>query len=509
MIIRNKFSKKKIDKKNLTLNKIINIKKNIRKKTERIIPLTEMEKFLYTDYESENNKKNTTMPKGKYIKMNDVFLLNIISKKDCKNLYAGLINLYKDNYLKGYIGGEFLSNRIMECIYSYMSSSNHHKWSRLCDFSPKDKELYELCDFFTISIFEISNDLIGICFDLKVTKKFNSEINAIFNEKVNIKTVYDKYRYRGKYTYGKRKITVQEKRNNDFENYTLEFKCRFHKLFSKYLPLQLDYKNKPPISINTYQTNFNVKDIKEAFYSSLNILNCHSAHEYKNITICVDEKDKGDNFINTTMWYNIGIEFNKIDRSNSIFYYIDNNDKTIKHCSEGFVNMFTAALTFYLLDEMQEDITNEKNKLYDCKINKIKRNFIQYEVLNSKYHKYSSIFEGMNICNSYYKDDYLEKGFKHIKKLYNDYNQQIDEIRKEYEFRTNINNVKSSYSLSKKSIIIAIITMAFSVYIYQKDKNDDLLKQIKEQTSINNNEIKKTNDLINEIKKLIEENTTK
>jgi len=47
MDIKNKFSKSKIDKSNIRLNKIMNIKKKIRKNTEKIIPLSKMEDFIY------------------------------------------------------------------------------------------------------------------------------------------------------------------------------------------------------------------------------------------------------------------------------------------------------------------------------------------------------------------------------------------------------------------------------------------------------------------------------
>lgn len=53
MKIKNKFSKQRIDKDNLLLNKIMNIKKSIRNKTSKIIPLTDMEKFLYIDDDFE------------------------------------------------------------------------------------------------------------------------------------------------------------------------------------------------------------------------------------------------------------------------------------------------------------------------------------------------------------------------------------------------------------------------------------------------------------------------
>lgn len=494
MKIKNKYSKQRKDINYILLNKIINLEKIIRTNTSKIKPLTKTEKFLYLEPTSNLDNKNTTIPKNKYIKMSDVFLLNIISKKDCKNLYAGLLNLYKDNYLKGYLGGELRTRYLKKCIDSYMSSTNYNKWTRLCDISPSDKELFELCDFITISIFVISNDLIGIVFDLKVTDSFNDTIKKIINEKVNIKTVYDKYKYKKKYVYSKGLTSVKEKRNNDYEDFILEFKSRFNKLFSKYLPLQLDYKNKAPISLNAYQTNFVVSDRNESFYQNLDILESYSVQERNDITICIREKNKGDKFIKTKMWYNIGREFNKIDRSNNILFFIEENKYKIIHSSDEFINMFITSITFYLLDEMQEDITNEKIKLYNCKTKRIKKNFKQYEILNSSFYKYNSIFNGIDIYRIDFKDEYILNGFKYIKKMYRNYDKQLNELKKEYEFRTNINNIKSSYFLSLISIGIALLALGLSIFFEYRNKNNDSIKNIESKVKISNNEIKEINN---------------
>ena len=471
MKIKNKFSRQKVDRNKIFENKIINAKKKIRVKTAKLIPLSNMEKFLYTDFKNDCFEKNTKIPEEKYIRISDIFLLNIIDKKDCKQLYAGLINLYKDNYLRGYLGGELITKELKKCIYEYGPLTNHNRWTKVVDLTPKDKELLELCDFIQISIFEISKELIGISFDLKVNETFNLEINKIFNETVEIKTEYEKIRCRKSYAYSKGKTSVTETRKNDYENYILEFKCRFNKLFSKYLPLQLEYKSKAPISINTYQTNFNVKDRKEEFYVSLGILDDFSAIECKDVSICISEKEKSDTFIKTTMWYNIMIEKNKVDRSNNVLYYLEDPKYKVVHSSSEFVNMFIATLSFYLLDEMQEDLTRDKNQLYNCKIGNIKRTYRQYEKVNSKYHKYSSIFNGIDIHRIEYQDEYLIKGFDNIKKLYAEYNEQLNEIKKEYEFRTSINNIKSTYILSIISATIAVIALLSSVY-FEYRKND-------------------------------------
>ena len=209
------------------------------------------------------------------------------------------------------------------------------------------------------------------------------------------------------------------------------------------------------------------------------------------------------------MWYNIGIEYNKIDRSNNILFYIEENKYKIIHSSDEFINMFIASITFYLLDEMQEDITDEKIKLYNCKTKRIKKNFKQYEILNSKFHKYSSIFNGIDIYRIDFKDEYILNGFKHIKKMYKDYNKQLNELKKEYEFRTNINNIKSSYFLSLISIGIALLALGLSIFFEYRNKNDNSIKNIETKVEINNNEIKEINNSLNQIKDLIKNDTEK
>ena len=54
--------------------------------------------------------------------------------------------------------------------------------------------------------------------------------------------------------------------------------------------------------------------------------------------------------------------------------------------------------------------------------------------------------------------------------MYNECSGQYDKIKKEYEFRTNINNIKSSYKLATISIIIAIIALVASIYFEYRNK---------------------------------------
>ena len=144
MKIKNKFSKKKIDKNNVMLNKIMNCKKKIRKITSAIKPLNKTEQFLYNDIYVPKFKDHYVRTQGKYLKVSDIFLLNTINKKDCENLYCGILNLYKDNYLNGYLGGELRTRELKKNIMSFSTANSNEHWTRLCQISPRDKELYKL-----------------------------------------------------------------------------------------------------------------------------------------------------------------------------------------------------------------------------------------------------------------------------------------------------------------------------------------------------------------------------
>lgn len=472
MDIKNKFSKSKIDKRNNRLNKIMNIKKKIRKNTDKIIPLNKVEDFLYNTnmYSSEHN--NFLQPKGKYLRLNNILLINTISKNDCEKLYVGIYNLYKDNYLKGYLGGDFREKNIHKLIVSYKILENNSKWSRICDISPKNKELYDLCDYVSISIFDISNDTIGIAFNMKMTDKFNKEIEKIYNTKIESKIIYDKHRYKNKWSYSISEINKNEVRNNIYEDYILEIKCRFNMLFEKYLPLQLNYKQYPPISLNIYQTNHNIKDKENRFFDSLNLIDDYFSQEVEDINVCIREDDskKSDDFKKVKMYYEISISNCKTDRSNNIFFFIDNQKYQVISTTEAYINFISLTLTFYLTNEIKIKLSEEKQKLYKCLPHKIKKNFKQYEEFNKNFYIYKNIFNNIKICKTAYKDNYLEEGLKNVKKIYNECSSQYEKIKKEYEFRTNINNIKSSYILAKISIIIAIIAFVASVYFEYRDK---------------------------------------
>lgn len=470
MKIKNKYSKSKINKKNIRLNKRLNLKKKFRLLTKKIKPLSKLEEFLYEEQHMSFDKL-PIKEEDKYIFISNILITNVISKNKCNELFNGILNLYKDNPLNGYLGGEIRPDDLKGLILSFSKSENTQHWSRLCSISPKDKELYKYCDYINISIFEISNDLIAICFNLTMTSNFKEKTEEILTKKVERKQIYTEYKYKNKKSFGISHPRLDSIRNSDYEDFILEIKDRFNKLFQKYLPLELDYKNKPPISLNVYQTNYDLEKDKSDFLSSLNFVDSFHFLESIKDKVCIRKKEKGDTFVDTKMWYSISID-NNIDRSNSVYYYVENKEQRIICTSEEFINILLLTNAFYELEEMVNYISNERIKLYNCSYKRIRKNFKQYELLNKNMHYYRMLFNNFNCYKHIYNDNYILKGFDNLIDKYNKLYKQYEELTNEYSFRMNINNSKSAYNLAILSIIVAIFAVILTIYFENRNVNN-------------------------------------
>lgn len=485
MKIKNEYSKSKIDKTNLFFNKCLILKKKIRNKTKKIIPLSEKEKMIFNVDEDGFIKRQTMPPKDKYLKMNDILIFNIVSKNDCEKLYKGIVSLYNDNYLKGYLGGELRPKELRKTIMSFDYSDNNCSWSILCAISPKDKELYNVCNRVDISIFDFSNDMIGIIFKLSLTELFNSNLEKMFNEKVENKTYCQKFNYKKKYIYGICSNMKDHIRNGKYEDEILEIKDRFNKLFIKYLPLQLDYKSNAPISINLFQTNYEINNREESFFNSLEFFNGYSSEKRENISICVRnvKKQKSDEFIKTDLYYEMSASKQNVDRSNNLFFIVQDRELNIINNSQEYINFVVGTFIQYYLEEIKKNIRNENKKLLEFTNKNISKNYNQFEKFNKKLYLIKMIFNNFKSNPCSYIDDYLDTGLAYQKKIYLECQKQFDNLKKEYDFRVNLKNMKSINFLTRVSIIIALIALGIAIYFeYRKDNTP--IKEITNEVNV-------------------------
>lgn len=472
MKIKNKYTKQKIDKKEQLINRWINTKKYIRLKTQKIVKLSKKEDWLY----NRNLLYKNGIPKiedDKYIYLKNIMMINYITKNNCNKLYKGIINLYGNNPLRGFVGGGFNPKKLKKAIDDFSYSNNSERWMRLCEISPKENILYEYINYIDISIFEASNDMIGIIFNLHLTNFAQDKLLEIMNEDVVVKPVYSIYKYKKRRNISITELSSESIRNNDYENILLEIKDRCNKLFHKYIPLELEYNNNAPISLDIYQTNYDIKNSESRFLNSLDFYST-SIQEKDEISVCVREKNKSDDFIKTKMYYEISLKKDNINRSNNIFYYIDNKKLSIISGGSEYVNMALITIAFYELEEMIKDISMERNRLFSTNQGKFKKTYSQFCILNNKIHRYRMIYNGIKEHYFEYSDDYLKRGLENLKRRYKEYYNQYKELDKEYQFRMNINNSRSSYNFSKVSIIIAILALLLTIYFeYRKNTEDN------------------------------------
>ena len=142
MKIKNKYTKQKVDKKEQLINGWINAKKYIRLRTKKIIKLSQKEEWLYNP-KLLGRKDIPKIEDDKYIYLKNIMVINYITKNNCNKLYKGIINLYGNNPLKGFLGGGFNPKELKKAVDDLSYSNNCERWMRLCQISPKEDILYK------------------------------------------------------------------------------------------------------------------------------------------------------------------------------------------------------------------------------------------------------------------------------------------------------------------------------------------------------------------------------
>ncbi|MFI3307960.1 MAG: hypothetical protein R3Y21_05265 [Mycoplasmatota bacterium] len=298
-----------------------------------------------------------------------------------------------------------------------------------------------------------------------MTDKFNNMMNDIFESDPKVEITYEKLRYKKNCLYSQKVEPKKNIINDQYENILLEVKSQFHELFKKYLPLQLDFKESPPISLNVYKSNFNIKCRDEEYYSRLNILHDFEAVEVEDFSVYIKNLSNRKKFQKVKMWFNILINYERVDNSNNMIFYLEDQKLLLTCTSNMIINYLISTLSFYMITDMQKDLTKEKAILYNCKINKMGKNCKQYSNFILTLRKYNMFFEGLHLYKKNNVNDYLIKGEKNIITLYEEKIIECKELKKDYECRLNINNIKSTSSLAKVSIIVAIISLLLTCLI--------------------------------------------
>ena len=494
----NKYYRKKYPINYRIFVKYQQLKRSFRLKTKKIIPLSKKEECLYNS-KFELTDRVEKVKKGKYFKLNgDIHILNAIPKTDLDSLYIGLNELIIRNPVKHLLVGFLSEKDVRDSVFLFSKSSNSNSYSRSFFITPDSKELKKLIEFIEITLFELSDDYIGICFEVNLTKAMKTELNNLINGECHGEEEFVRH-YRKK----KKLVSIinwnpnitREKKVND---YIIEIKCRVLRFLDKYLPLT-NYSNKAPISIDIYSTNYDLKKDEEydSFLHSYDIFK-HRAKKINQMTTVYRYKNKSDEFVKSDFLYICGEGQSEINRSAKLIInkpienqrmFLDNHD---------IINFYIITLYFYYLGDFERTLTEIRNNLYNYYNNKESKIYKGYEQVLKKIQKFKMMFNNISLSDMSYTDDRLQESLKFQNDRYCRLIKKYDDLELSFNNKMLVSNYKSTLFLTKLSILLSILAIVITLYLsYRDEKNtinnkieNSINKQtltIEQQTSILNN----------------------
>ena len=496
----NKYYKKEYSLKNKIFVKTQKIKRSFRLKTKNIIPLSDMEKCLYST--NDRIKKCEKVKKNRYFKLNgDIHILNAIPKTELNSIYVGLHDLLLKNPIKDLTGGFFSEADIKESVFVFSKSSNSNSYSRSFFITPKDKKVQECIEYIQIILFELSDDYIGICFEVNLYDEIKNKLNDFINGDCIGEQEFIRYYSRKKKVVSKVNWNSNITREKKVNEYVIEIKCRVIEFLAKYLPLT-NYNNKAPVSIDIYTTNYNLKDDNEydAFLRSYDIFK-HTTEKIKQMSAIYRYKNKSDEFVKLDFLYICGEGQTEINRSAKLIINKPDERQKMFLDNHDIINFYIITLYFYYLGDFERALTQIRNNLYNYFNKKQNKIYKGYDQVIREIQKFKMMFNNVSLSDMSYINEILKSSLKFQNKRYHKLIKKYDDLELEFNNKMLVSNYKSTLLLTKISVILSILAIIITLYFsYRQDRNDSN-KQL--EYTINNQtiEIEKQTNILNEILK--------
>lgn len=460
--IKNKLSNSKEKKKQDFFNKYMNLKKKIRYKLIRYFPLTKKEEVMYKNI-SVFNHKARGLDKDKYFQLNKrIYLLSAISKNDLDDFYFGLVHLLKNNPSKNQLRQTSVTENLRKSIFDFQGTNNGCGWLKLGEITPHDEKLSEYVKSMDLFLFSFSDDYLGISVGIEFSTSFNKYYNdTLIGDVDNKMESYRKY-YIGNKIYVS--PTFKSKnilRKELIDDILIEIKMRTYNFLTKYIKL-LPLRNKAPISLDVYFTNYDYGNEENLFLRSYNL---YDYRKNGNVEVIYNSKE-GQEFVCEDIYYSYEEKINDLNRS-AIIVVKSEKYKSNYISSESFLNYFVETMYFYFVNEFDRLIAEERKKLSIISNKKEKKLYKNYSYIIEMVSEYKMLLNNIEIDKygeSYY-DREMEKEFKYLNKRKNILIAKHDSIEKEFANVITIKNYQSSSRLARLSIGISLISfIAASVF---------------------------------------------
>lgn len=479
--IKNKIYNSKERKKQIRFNKYMTLKKFVRLKFKNIIPLNENEKILYTDeYEFKNRIEK--LDKGKYFAFNKrIHILSVIHKNEMDNFYYGFDSLVKKNPSNSSFSRIILDDRLKNSILSYKNKINSGGWINLGYISPKSSDLLNVVDFFHIFMFNLSDDYVGVSFVATLNKELNEELNKLMISDIPKGTNYHKYYVGSKKYISKNYWSKNSIRKNKIDDVLLEIKMRCYDFLNSYINL-FPINSSAPITLDEYCTDYEFTD-NNYLFRGYDFYIFKDEQISKDLDIIVNHgqgEDFKQTFEKVDFYFECGYK-NDNNRSARLLINIpkENNDNYFD-CSS-FLAIYECILNFYFNVELEKCIVKKREILNNSFKSKKYNIYDNYINVNQKINIYNSILCSIDTNNEYdeYKDDVITRSLNYQNERYQYLVNKNKELDKEFSNIIMAKSSKSSLTLSRISVILAllslIVTMLFSILSYTEnniDKNE-------------------------------------
>ena len=497
MKIQNKYSKKRKTTKDRIFENYQRLRKSIRLKTCKIIPLSINENLLYND--KVPRMKNTKIDKNRYFGLNgQIYILDTYPKAKISNLYVELNELIRKNPVTKKIISTVMEKDLKSAVLQFASADNMNRYCQHFDITPKDRKLDKIVDFISITMFELSNDFIGISFEVNLSDECKKEINNLIISDCEGEEEYIKYYSRKKTLVTKTSWNPDITRRKVINDYIIEIKTRTIDFISKYISLNKK-NNKPPISIDVYTTNYNLNE-DNRFLHTYDVFNFDKTKD--NISVVYRYTEKSDEFIDSEFIFDCEENSQEINRSaRLVIYKADELQKMFIIQSE-LINFFIITLYFYNIGEFSRKLSIIRNNLYKFYSKKESKIYREYDKSIKAIQKYKMMFNNVKLSNNFYSYKYLEDSLQFQNKRYEELLESYEQLEVSYNNKMLVANYKSTSWLAKVSILIAIISIFITIGLtFLKDPN---IENIDDNIKIQLEEIKKQNNKIDSIDDKIE-----
>lgn len=233
--------------------------------------------------------------------------------------------------------------------------------------------------------------------------------------------------------------------------------------------------SKVPISLNLFETNYEMTDYSPPFFTSHNVYCYTSRNKLEKFSIWEHIPNKSDSFFKTDVCFDCYRISEFADRSSNLYIYTKKDHRNLFITSDSVVNLYVLTLHFYKLCELEDIIIQKRNDIFSIYNHNNRKIYSSYNKLSKEILKIKTSLSNVAYEDSRHLNDYIKKQIQYYEKKYNELNDESKEFEKYFENKLSIQNIIDTRNMSYISIAIAFISLIIAIVplIYSNSKEKE------------------------------------